>query len=168
MPRAPKLASFPAIRGALRFYQVCSIITGTMLLLLVSEMIAKYALGYELFLGGSGGFLWFAPVVQGPEGLESTGDGFNISLGILVAHGWFYVVYLFSCFRIWSLMRWNVWRLALLAAGGIIPLLSFFMEARVAREVKTYLRDREAAVLHTNTAPDTETLTDAIPTENQR
>ena len=166
MPRAPKLASFPAIRGALRFYQVCSIITGTMLLLLVSEMIAKYALGYELFLGGSGGLLWFAPVVQGPEGLESTGDGFNVSLGILVAHGWFYVVYLFSCFRIWSLMRWNVWRLALLAAGGIIPLLSFFMEARVAREVKTYLREREDAVLATAAAPST--LTDAIPTENQR
>jgi len=166
MPRAPKLASFPAIRGALRFYQVCSIITGTMLLLLVSEMIVKYALGYELFLGGSGGFLWFAPVVQGPEGLESTGDGFNVSLGILVAHGWFYVVYLFSCFRIWSLMRWNVMRLAVLAAGGIIPLLSFFMEARVAREVKSYLREREEAVLHASAEPST--LTDAIPTENQR
>ena len=166
MPRAPKLASFPAIRGALRFYQVCSIITGTMLLLLVSEMIAKYVLGYELFLGGSGGFLWFAPVVQGPEGLESTGDGFNVSLGILVAHGWFYVVYLFSCFRIWSLMRWNVWRLATLAAGGIVPLLSFFMEARVGREVKTYLREREEAVLVTSAQPST--LTDAIPTENQR
>jgi hypothetical protein len=166
MPRAPKLASFPAIRGALRFYQVCSIITGTMLLLLVSEMIAKYVLGYELFLGGSGGFLWFAPVVQGPEGLESTGDGFNVSLGILVAHGWFYVVYLFSCFRIWSLMRWNVWRLATLAAGGIVPLLSFFMEARVGREVKTYLREREEAVLVTSAEPST--LTDAIPTENQR
>ncbi len=164
MPRAPKLASFPAIRGALRFYQVCSIITGTMLLLLVAEMIAKYALGYELFLGGSGGFLWFAPVVETASGLESTGDGFNLSLGILVAHGWFYVVYLFSCFRIWSLMRWNVWRLATLAAGGIVPLLSFFMEARVAREVKTYLREREAAALQT----DAETLTDAIPTETQR
>ena len=165
MPRAPKLASFPAIRGALRFYQVCSIITGTMLLLLVAEMLAKYVLGYELFLGGSGGFLWFAPVVQGPNGLESTGDGFNVSLGILVAHGWFYVVYLFSCFRIWSLMRWNVWRLALLAAGGIVPLLSFFMEARVAREVKTYLREREAAVLQSGAE---KTLTDAIPTETQR
>ena len=165
MPRAPKLASFPAIRGALRFYQVCSIITGTMLLLLVAEMVAKYVLGYELFLGGSGGFLWFAPVVQGPEGLESTGDGFNVSLGILVAHGWFYVVYLFSCFRIWSLMRWNVWRLALLAAGGIVPLLSFFMEARVGREVKTYLREREAAVLQSGAE---KTLTDAIPTETQR
>ena len=166
MPRAPKLASFPAIRGALRFYQVCSIITGTMLLLLVSEMIAKYALGYELFLGGSGGLLWFAPVVEGPEGLESTGDGFNVSLGILVAHGWFYVVYLFSCFRIWSLMRWNVWRLALLAAGGIVPLLSFFMEARVAREVKTYLSEREDAELHSQAGHSS--LTHAIPTENQR
>ena len=28
MPRAPKLSSFPAIRGALKFYQVASIITG--------------------------------------------------------------------------------------------------------------------------------------------
>ena len=114
MPRAPKLASFPAIRGALKFYQICSIITGTMLLLLCAEMFVKYALGYELFLGGSGGFLWFAPGGRGPDGHESTGDGFNLSLGILVAHGWFYVVYLFSCFRVWSLMRWHV--LALPAA----------------------------------------------------
>ena len=65
MPAAPKLATFPAIRGALKFYQVASIITGTMLLLLCAEMIVKYLLGYELFLGGSGGFLWFAPVVEG-------------------------------------------------------------------------------------------------------
>ena len=166
MPRAPKLASFPAIRGALRFYQVCSIITGTMLLLLVSEMIVKYALGYELFLGGSGGFLWFAPVVQGPEGLESTGDGFNVSLGILVAHGWFYVVYLFSCFRIWSLMRWNFGRFIVLALGGIVPLLSFFMEARVGREVKAYLKQREDAELHSGA--EHSTLTHVIPTENQR
>ncbi|GAA1983097.1 DUF3817 domain-containing protein [Microbacterium pumilum] len=166
MPRAPKLASFPAIRGALRFYQVCSIITGTMLLLLVAEMVVKYALGYELFLGGSGGLLWFAPVIEGPTGRESTGDGFNLSLGILIGHGWFYVVYLFSCFRIWSLMRWNFWRLMLLASGGIIPLLSFFMEARVAREVKAYLQAREDAELHSGA--EHSTLTHAIPTENQR
>ena len=29
MPAAPKLATFPAIRGALKFYQVASISTGT-------------------------------------------------------------------------------------------------------------------------------------------
>ncbi|WP_372967881.1 DUF3817 domain-containing protein [Microbacterium sp.] len=142
----PKVASFPAIRGALKFYQVASIITGVMLLLLVAEMVLKYTpIRLELFAGGSGGLLWFAPVVEGPEGLESTGDGLNISLSILVAHGWFYVVYLFACFRMWSLMRWPFLRFILLALGGVIPLLSFFMEAIVARDVRAYLASREAA-----------------------
>ncbi|MFE6995651.1 DUF3817 domain-containing protein [Microbacterium sp. NPDC057659] len=143
----PKVASFPAIRGALKFYQIASIITGVMLLLLVTEMVLKYTpIHLELFAGGSGGPLWFAPVVEGPDGgLISTGDGFNLSLGILVAHGWFYVVYLFACFRMWSLMRWRLPRLIMLALGGVIPLLSFFMETRVAREVRAYLTTREQA-----------------------
>ena len=159
MPRAPKLASFPAIRGALKFYQVASIITGVGLLLLVAEMILKYTpIHLELFLGGSGGFLWFATVIAGVDcewyslffpgsacEMVSTGDGINISLAILVVHGWFYVVYLFACFRIWSLMRWPFLRFIVLALGGIVPLLSFFMEARVAREVRTYLAEREAS-----------------------
>ncbi|MBG0718653.1 DUF3817 domain-containing protein [Microbacterium sp. 2C] len=144
MPQ-PKLATFPAIRGALRFYQIASVITGVMLLLLCAEMLVKYVLGYELFLGGSGGFLWFAPTVETATGHESTGDGVNLSLGILIAHGWFYVVYLFACFRVWSLMRWGFGRFITLALGGIVPLLSFFMEARVAREVKAYLAEREAS-----------------------
>ena len=159
MPREPKPSSFPAIRGALTFYQVASIIPGVMLLLLLAEMILKYSpLHVELFAGGSGGFLWFAPVLVGPGcewyslfvpgglgcDLESAGDGVNVSLSILVGHGWFYVVYLFACFRIWSLMRWRFGRFIALALGGIVPFLSFFMEARVAREVKTYLAARES------------------------
>ena len=166
MSPAPKLASFPAIRGALRFYQVCSIITGTMLLLLCAEMVVKYAFGYELFLGGSGGFLWFAPVVEGPNGHESTGDGLNLSLGILVTHGWFYVVYLFACFRVWSLMRWPFLRFLLLALGGIIPFLSFFLEVRVAREVRAYLKTREDVELHSR--PEHSSVTQAVPAENER
>ena len=141
MPQ-PKLATFPAIRGALKFYQIASVITGVMLLSLCAEMIVKYGFHYELFLGGSGGFLWFAPVDAFGE---STGDGVNLSLGILIAHGWFYVVYLFACFRVWSLMRWGFVRFVTLALGGIVPLLSFFMEARVGREVKAYLAQREAS-----------------------
>ncbi len=142
MPQ-PKLATFPAIRGALKFYQIASVITGIGLLLLCTEMIVKYAFGHELFLGGSGGFLWLAPVVETATGHESTGDGVNLSLGILIAHGWFYVVYLFACFRVWSLLRWGFVRFVMLALGGIVPLLSFFMEARVAREVRAYLAQRE-------------------------
>jgi integral membrane protein len=159
MPRAPKLASFPAIRGALRFYQICSIVTGVGLLLLVGEMIFRYTpLHVELFAGGSGGVLWWAPVIAGPAcewwslfapmtndcEVMSTGDGFNISTFILVAHGWFYVVYLFSCFRVWSLMRWPFLRFLLLALGGVIPFLSFFLEAATARRVRGYLAAREA------------------------
>jgi len=146
MPLAPKLATFPAIRGALKFYQICSVITGTFLLLLVAEMIFKYTpIRLELFLGGSGGFLWFADVVDGPDGLVSTGDGVNLSMAILIVHGWFYVVYLFSCFRLWSLMRWPFGRFIMLAAGGVVPFLSFIMEGIVARDVKRYLADREAS-----------------------
>jgi integral membrane protein len=159
--REPKAASFPKIRGALKFYQIASIITGVMLLLLLLEMILKYSPTHvELFAGGSGGFLWFAPVIVGegcqwyslfiPGGmgceLVSAGDGVNISLFILVSHGWFYVVYLFACFRVWSLMRWRFGRFIMLALGGVVPALSFFMEAKVSREVKTYLASREAAI----------------------
>ncbi|WP_067163958.1 DUF3817 domain-containing protein [Microbacterium sp. TNHR37B] len=171
MPVQPKLAAFPAIRGALRFYQIASIITGVGLLLLVTEMVLKYTpLHVELFAGGSGGLLWFAPVIAGPgcewfslfipggNGCEMTsaGDGFNISLFILIAHGWFYVVYLFACFRIWSLMRWPFLRFVLLALGGIVPLLSFIMETRVAREVRGYLARREAEAAAVSSVPASE------------
>jgi integral membrane protein len=157
----PKVASFPKIRGALKFYQVASVITGVMLLLLLAEMILKYSPTHlELFAGGSGGLLWFAPVIVGdgcqwyslffPGGmgcdLVSAGNGMNLSLFILVAHGWFYVVYLFACFRLWSLMRWTFPRFIMLALGGVIPALSFIMETKVSREVKAYLASREAGV----------------------
>jgi integral membrane protein len=88
--------------------------------------------------------------------MTSTGDGVNISLLILIAHGWFYVVYLFACFRLWSLMRWGFPRFILLALGGIVPLLSFIMETRVAREVKAYLAAREHAAPESSPLLETE------------
>jgi len=137
MALAPKLKDFPRIRGALKFYQVASVITGVMLLLLCTEMLLKYTpIGVELELGGARGFLAFVPA--------GTVLAVNLSTGILIAHGWFYVVYLFSDFRLWSLMRWPFWRFIVIALGGVIPFLSFFLEARIAREVKEYLASREA------------------------
>ena len=114
MPLEPKLADLPRIRGALRLYQVASIITGVMLLLLCAEMIMKYAFGLELELGGPHGFLAFVPV--------DTAVAVNLSTGILIAHGWFYVVYLFSDFRLWSLMRWRFPRFILHRARRHHPL----------------------------------------------
>lgn len=133
----PKRADFPRIRSALRFYQVCSIITGTLLLLLCAEMILKYAFGLELEAFGPQGLLALVP-----------GDAVvavNLSTGLLIAHGWFYVVYLFSDFQLWSRMRWPFLRFLVIALGGVIPLLSFFLEAQIGREVRTYLASREGS-----------------------
>jgi hypothetical protein len=158
MPLEPKPADFPRIRGALKFYMVASNITGVMLLLLTAEMILKYVWHLELYAFGPNGLLSLEPVVETPEGLESTGVGVNLSTGILIAHGWFYVVYLFSNFRLWSLMRWPFWKLLLLASGGIVPFLSFFLETRIAREVREYLATREAddTTARSSTDPDSE------------
>jgi integral membrane protein len=157
MPLEPKLADLPRIRGALKFYQVASIITGVLLLALCAEMIMKYAFGLELELGGPQGFLAFVP-----------GDmvtAVNLSTGILIVHGWFYVVYLFSDFRLWSLMRWPFGRFLLIALGGIIPFLSFFLESRIGREVRAYLDGREAgaaAAAARGTSATSDPTTDSV------
>ncbi|MDN4616159.1 DUF3817 domain-containing protein [Leifsonia sp. F6_8S_P_1B] len=139
MPLAPKLEDFPKIRGALRFYQVFAYVTGIMLLLLCVEMILKYGFGLQLFAFSNYGALTFVPVetAVAPTGLD-------LSTGILIAHGWLYVVYLISDFRLWSLMRWPFIRFVTIALGGVVPFLSFFVEARVSKQVKTYLAGREA------------------------
>lgn len=123
-------------------------VTGVFLLLLVAEMVLKYAPTHlEVFSGGSGGPLslqtvvpgegcqWFSLFVPGGMGCEivSLGDGFNISLMILIVHGWIYVIYLLACFRLWSKLRWPFGRLLAMAAGGVVPFLSFFVEHRVHR-----------------------------------
>jgi integral membrane protein len=139
MPLEPKPKDFPRIRSGLKFYQVCSIITGVLLLSLCAEMILKYTpIHLELELGGPQGFLALVPA--------GTVTAVNLSTGILIVHGWFYVVYLFSGFQLWSRMRWQLPRLILIALGGVIPLLSFFLETRIAHEVRSYLAAREGAL----------------------
>lgn len=171
MASGPKASDYPRIRKALAFYKVTSIITGVMLMLLLIEMILKYSPTHvELFAGGEPGGLWFAPVFAAPEcqwfslfnpfqevcELTSTGTGVNLSLLILVTHGWFYVVYLISSFMLWSPMRWPFSRFIVLALGGVIPLLSFFMEVRVNRQVTAELSAGEAAAPKTAPSETTE------------
>ena len=155
----PKPADYPRIRQALKWYKVTSVVTGVMLLLLLTEMILKDSPTHvELFAGGSGG-LRFAPVAVGEAcqwfsmfnpaqetcEITSTGEGANLSLMILIAHGWFYVAYLISAFMLWSPMRWRFSRFLLLALGGVIPFLSFILEVRIARQVTGFLDSHESA-----------------------
>ena len=142
MALAPKVADFPKIRSARKFYAVCAYITGIMLLLLVTEMIVKYGFGYSLYAFGNHGTIAFVPWVANGSIGEAT--GVDVSTGILIAHGWLYVLYLFSDFRLWSLMRWNGFKFILIALGGVVPFLSFFVEARISKQVNDYLHEREA------------------------
>lgn len=132
MTLTPKSADIPRIRGALKFYRIFAYVTGVLLLLLVFEMVFKYTpLQLEIELGGPNGFLALVPI--------GTVTAINLSTGILIAHGWLYVVYLFADFRLWSLMRWPFSQFIAIAAGGVVPFLSFivehFIHAKVRREV---------------------------------
>jgi hypothetical protein len=152
----PKAETIPLIRNALNIYKVCSYITGTFLLLLVVEMVLKYAFSYEVELGGPGGIVTlvnYFPSLGKSPGLT----GVNLSIGILIVHGWFYVVYLLSDFTLWSRMRWPFAMFILIALGGVVPFLSFIAEHFVAKRAR-----RELAELQAGSAASTPSPTGTI------
>ena len=106
------------IPGALARYRVMAFVTGTLLVV--------------VFLG----LLRYLP------GLEDTRDALDpIFEPIAILHGWVFVVYLAAVTHLWMLMRWGLGRLVYMAAGGVVPLLSFFAERRVHAEVSAQLEE---------------------------
>ena len=73
-------------------------------------------------MGGPFGFLALTP--------RDLIVGVDLSTGLLIAHGWLYVLYLGCDFLLWRYTRWSFGRFLFIALGGIIPLLSFFLERR--------------------------------------
>jgi hypothetical protein len=139
----PKSETIPLIQSALKIYKVCSYVTGTFLLLLVVEMVLKYIFLYEVELGGPGGIITlvnYFPSLGKSPGLT----GVNLSIGILIVHGWFYVVYLLADFTLWSRMRWPFAMFILIALGGVVPFLSFIAEHFVAKRARRELAELQA------------------------
>ncbi len=128
------------IRSALSFYRVLAYLTGVMLLLVVVEMVAKYGFDSEIVAGG-GAFIQFLPEV-----VAETAGGFNLSTAVLIVHGWLYVLYLIADFRLWQFMRWPFSRFVLIALGGVVPLLSFFVERRIHRQAEADLQAHPEAL----------------------
>jgi integral membrane protein len=114
--------------GQLAFYRFAAWVTGLLLLALAVEMIAKYGFGREVEMLGPEGFLTLTPTGEV--------EGINISRATVIAHGWFYVVYLFASFRVWSNIRWPLWRFFWLASGGLFPVFSFFLEHFATRAIR--------------------------------
>ncbi len=136
----PRAADVPKIPGALRFYQVTAYITGIMLLLLVGEMILKYGVGYSVYAFAPGRpLVSFVP--YDPANANAALPGVDVSTGILIAHGWLYVLYLIADFRLWSLMRMSFTKFVQIALGGVVPFMSFIVEHFITRQVRTFLAE---------------------------
>jgi integral membrane protein len=134
------VSDFPKIRATLVAYRILAYATGIFLLVLVVEIVLKYIVGVELQAGG-GAALSFVPA-----GSIDTANAVNASLVVQIIHGYFYLAYLVSDFLLVTFMRWPITRFVLIAAGGVVPLLSFFVERRVHREVTDYLTRRVEAL----------------------
>ena len=122
MPKPLDPASLPAIAKALKLFKASSFITGGFLLLLMLtwglrrlENVTLGAFtGFELWAFGPNGVITLEPYVNEGQGLPET--GLNLTV-----------------FRMWTLMRWNFSRFLFIAAGGIVPFLSFYTERRYAK-----------------------------------
>ena len=140
---APLPSQIPQIRKVLKFYRVSSYVTGVFLLLLMITWGIRRLpfLGFDLWLFGPNSFLTLESYGVEGEGLPTT--GLNLTVWILIIHGWLYVVYLIADFRVWTLMRWPVTRFLFIALGGIVPFLSFYTEAKFAKLAEKELQELE-------------------------
>ena len=136
--------------SAVKYFRVTSYITGTFLMLLVIEMAVRYGLGYDFYAFGPHGFVTLELRSVGGENVALS-SGFNLSTAILIVHGWLYVAYLFSGFRIWSMMRWSFGKLLIIALGGIVPGLSFVVEHFYAKQVVQFLNSQDSTSSSTPT-----------------
>ena len=98
-------------------------------------------MGYDLWMFGPNGPISFESYGIDGEGLPEV--GLNLTVLILIVHGWLYVVYLLADFRLWTLMRWPFTRFLIIGAGGVVPFLSFYTEAKYAKLAQDELRELE-------------------------
>ncbi len=139
----PAASQIEQVKKVLKLFSVPSYITGIFLMLLMITWGIRRLpfLGYDLWLMGPNGFITFEQYGVEGEGLPDV--GVNLTVAILIVHGWLYVLYLFADFRLWTLMRWSFFRFLIIAAGGVVPLLSFFTESYYAKIARKQLSEIE-------------------------
>lgn len=139
----PAASQIEQVKKVLKLFTASSYITGIFLLLLMITWGIRRLpfLGFDLWLMGPNGFITFEQYGIEGEGLPDV--GINLTVAILIVHGWLYVLYLFADFRLWTLMRWSFFRFLIIAAGGVVPLLSFFTEAHFAKVARKQLSEIE-------------------------
>ena len=143
MPAQPELKE--TVTKDLNQYRVAANVTGYFLLLITALYVIRLTNSTDLWLAGPHGFLTFEHFILDADGFKTgfPSEGINLTSIVLIVHGWLYVLYLFADFRLWTLMRWSFFRFLIIAAGGIVPLLSFFTESYYAKLARKQLSEIE-------------------------
>jgi len=114
----------------LRLFRIASYLTGAFLLFITLLFVIRLASQRELWALGPHGLLSLESFTVDSQGFK-TGlpqSGLDLTSISLILHGWLYVFYLYTNYRMFSELRWKFGRFILMAAGGIVPLWSFFSE----------------------------------------
>jgi integral membrane protein len=134
-----------AVARVLSQYKVAANITGVFLIVITVLYVIRLATSSDLWMLGPNGLITFEQFRLDADefrvGLPET--GINLTSIVLIVHGWLYVAYLYTDFRLWSLLRWSLWRFLLIAAGGVVPFLSFFAERHYSKVAERELRELE-------------------------
>ena len=141
MPTQPKLRE--TVTKVLGQYRVAANVTGIFLIIITVLYAIRLIHSTDLWLAGPHGFLFFETFSMDADGFRVglPDSGFNLTSMILIVHGWLYVFYLYTDFRLWSLLRWTLGRFLLIAAGGVVPFLSFFAERHFRKIAEAQLKE---------------------------
>jgi integral membrane protein len=96
------------VEGAVTRYRILALVVGTLLVLLAIGMILKY----------------------GPTDMPALA-------GIVApVHGFVYMVYLVAAYDLWRRTDWPLTRMVVIVLGGVVPLMTFFVERRVVHDAR--------------------------------
>ncbi|MDL4819583.1 DUF3817 domain-containing protein [Actinomadura opuntiae] len=96
------------MEGAVTRYRILALIVGSLLVLLVVGMILKY----------------------GPTDMPAMA-------GIVApVHGLVYMVYLVAAYDLWRRADWPLSRMVIIVLGGVVPLMTFWVERKVVGEAR--------------------------------
>jgi integral membrane protein len=116
----------------LRLFRLASRVTGVFLLVITALFSIRLATSHELWALGPHGLVSLEQYSIDADGFK-TGlpeTGIDLTMISLIVHGWLYVFYLYTDFRLWTETRWSFSRFVIIALGGVVPFLSFFTERR--------------------------------------
>lgn len=103
------------VRSALKIFQVMAIIAGVALLVLVAEMVLRYAMNNEALS-------WWSPV-----------------------HGLLFMGFVAATYNLGSKLNWPMGQMVGYVLTAFVPLLSFWLEKKVTQQVRAQLAAAEQA-----------------------